>query len=626
MNTRMVTLSDIKNYKDLQSLDDKNLKELCASIREEITKVVNINGGHLSSSLGAVELIISLLKVFDPQKDKIIFDVGHQSYAYKLLTDRKDRFGTLRKWGGISGFPNPSESKLDHYIGGHSSISISAALGYAKARDLLKQDHHVVAVLGDGALINGVAMEALNSIKETKSRIILILNDNKMSINERVGGFADHLAKLSVHPVYTKIKETIKDQCKHLPKGEIIEKKLSGIKYSLKHFLQPANMFEELGISYWGPFDGHNLQEMETIFNLATRYHKPLLIHIVTQKGKGVPYAEEKPAIYHGVSPTQKSKIVKCNSVEWSSKSWSEAFSETILKFAQEDSKIVCLTAAMKEGSKLHKFQESFPDRFFDVGIAEEHMLSFAAGLSAGGLKPVVSIYSTFLQRAMDQLVIDIAMQQLPVVIAVDRAGLVGEDGPTHHGLFDVCWARSIPGLNIIAPRDIEELEIMLRSALNKREPSLIRFPKGLAPLRIGHDTLRNDEMWRKSVLLEKGTTWAIITYGTGLITAYEAYELAIKMGIPTPSILDIRFIKPLDRRRIEEILSSHKIVITLEEGYKAGGIGEAICEIASNLQNPAKLKLIAIEDRFIPHGSKTEQLKGCNLTAEEVVNLYLAN
>lgn len=621
----MVTLSEINNYKDLKNLDDKNLKELCNSIREEIITVVSNNGGHLSSSLGAVELIVSLLKVFDPEKDKIIFDVGHQSYAYKILTGRKDKFKTLRQWGGISGFPNPSESHLDHYIGGHSSISISAALGYAKARDLLGQNHHVVAVIGDGALINGVALEALNNIKETKSKVILILNDNKMSINQCVGGFADHLAKLSVHPAYTKLKKIIKEHCKSLPKGDSIEKKISHLKHSIKHFLQPANMFEELGISYWGPFDGHNLQEMETIFTLATKYDKSLLIHVVTQKGKGVPYAEEKPEKYHGVSPAKKEKNKECYNIEWSSKSWSEALAETTLNLAQNDPRIVCLTAGMKEGSKLHKFHETFPDRFFDVGIAEEHMLSFAAGLAAGGLKPIVSIYSTFLQRALDQLVIDIAMQKLPVVIAVDRAGLVGEDGPTHHGLLDVCWGRSIPGLNIMAPRDLMELEYMLKGSLNKNEPCMIRFPKGTAPLRVGRGSIYGTP-WGNGILLEKGQEWAIITYGTGLVTAYEACTLAREKGLPEPSIFDVRFIKPLDTESIKKLLSDHVTIIVIEESYKAGGLGEAICDIAATEGFPVKLKSISIQDQFVPHGSRQDQLKACNLTAEEVVKLYLAN
>jgi len=620
----MVTLNGINSYKDLRGLSEEDLKELCSSIRREITDVVTKNGGHLSSSLGAVELIVSLLRVFDPEKDKIIFDVGHQSYAYKILTGRKDKFETLRQWKGISGFPNPSESYLDHYIGGHSSISISAALGFAKARDLLGQKHHVVAVIGDGALINGVALEALNNVKESKSKIILILNDNKMSINQCVGGFADHLAKLSVHPAYLKLKETIKEQCKHLPKGETIEKKLSDIKHSIKNLLQPTNMFEELDISYWGPFDGHDLQDMETIFTLATRYNKPLLVHVVTQKGKGLPYAEEKPEKYHGVSPIKKYEEKEHSSIKWSPKSWSEAFSDIISDLARNDPKIVCLTAGMKEGSKLHKFQENFPDRFFDVGIAEEHMLSFAAGLASGGLKPVVSIYSTFLQRAMDQLVVDIAMQKLPVVIAVDRAGLVGEDGPTHHGLFDICWGRSIPNLNIVAPRDLVELERILKFCFDKNEPCIIRFPRGEAPERIGGNPPW-DKQWGSGELLEKGQEWAIITYGTGVAMAYEAHSLAQSKGIPEPSIFDVRYIKPLDEENIKKILRDHMKVIVLEEGYKAGGIGEAISHIASKNEHTATLKLMCIEDRFIPHGSRQEQLTACKLTAEEVVKSYLA-
>ena len=415
------------DYRDLEGLDPPGLDLLAKEIREMIIKTVESNGGHLASSLGAVELNIALLRSFDPSKDRIIFDVGHQAYAYKILTGRKDRFKTLRKWKGISGFPDPKESPFDHFNAGHSSKSLSAALGQAKARDLLGQDHHVVAVIGDGSLINGLALEALNHVNELDTPVIFILNDNQMSISKRVGGMASHLAALSVNPMYRQFKRFLKYFCHRVPEGKKLESLLERSKQTLKRFLLPPNIFEDLGISYWGPFDGHDIQEMEKIFSMAKGYGYPLLVHLLTTKGKGFKPAEEDSEKFHGISP--------CPSALTSGKpspgSWSEASAACIEELAGLDPRVVLLTAAMKEGSKLGPFQKKYPERFFDVGIAEGHLLTFAAGMATAGLLPVVSIYSTFLQRAMDQLVHDICMQDLHVILAIDRAGLVGEDGET---------------------------------------------------------------------------------------------------------------------------------------------------------------------------------------------------
>jgi len=620
----MPILEGLDDYRDLKDLDEEKLRCLCEDIRGEIIDTVSQNGGHLGSSLGAVELIVALLRVFDPGEDRIIFDVGHQAYAYKILTGRKNRFRTLRQWGGISGFPSLQESPCDHYCGGHSSVSLSAALGYAKARDLLGQKHQVVAVIGDGSLVNGVALEALNNVKETGSKIIIILNENRMSISPNIGGLADHIARMSVHPAYKKMKAVIKQHCKNLPKGQSIEKSLSRLKQSLKHLLQPENMFEELGISYWGPFDGHDLQEMEDIFRLACLYDKPLLLHVVTRKGKGMAVAEKDPEKYHSFSPAKKEVCLEAGDVRWADKSWSSFSADMIEKLARRDERVVCLTAAMKAGSRLESFSRTFPDRFFDVGIAEEHLLSFAAGMALGGLRPVVSIYSTFLQRAMDQLVLDVALQQLPVIIAVDRAGLVGEDGPSHHGLFDISWCSAIPGLTLMAPRDVAEMAWMYEEALRRESPCLIRYPKGRAAERAGRLTAGTPG-WRKAATLREGEEWALFAYGATVPLALSAGEAAVKAGVPEPDIVDLRFLKPLDIETITGILASRSFAVVLEEGSRKAGVGEQIASLSGSDKFLCPVQSIAVCDTFVPQGSRMRQWEYCGLTAESVVNLYRA-
>ena len=418
-------------HSDLMDLAPEDLPLLAGEVRERVIATVRENGGHLGSSLGAVELTIALLRRFDPFHDRIVFDVGHQVYPYKILTDRADRFGTLRLKDGICGFPRRSESPCDHFNTGHSSTSISAALGYAKARDLLGEDRHVVAFIGDGALINGLAFEALNHIKETQTRLVIVLNDNKHSISPRVGGFATMLARLSASTSYNRIKSAIKDCCRALPAGNALQRSLEGIHDQIKSLVKPANIFDDLDINYWGPFDGHDIPSCEMIFELAKGYDRPVLLHFSTVKGKGMPEAEANPTKYHQMSPRAEAERPKA-------RTWSEAASAVTEQLAKADPRIVCLTAAMTTGVKLERFRSEFPDRFFDVGIAESHMLTLAAGMAAGGMRPWVFIYSTFLQRAMDQLTHDIALQNLPVVLMVDRAGLVGSDGDTHQGLLDV--------------------------------------------------------------------------------------------------------------------------------------------------------------------------------------------
>ena len=612
-------LESLVDYRDLKGLDYPQLDSLAQEIREMITKIVDTNGGHLASSLGAVELNIALLRAFDPSKDRIIFDVGHQAYAYKILTGRKDRFETLRKWQGISGFPDPKESPFDHFNAGHSSKSLSAALGQAKARDLLGQKHHVVAVIGDGSLINGLALEALNHVHELDTPVIFILNDNQMSISKRVGGIASHLAALSVNPMYRQFKRFLKYFCRKAPEGEKLESLLERFKQTIKRFLLPPNIFEDLGISYWGPFDGHNLQEMEKIFAMAKDYGYPLLVHLLTTKGKGFKPAEEDSEKYHGVPPGLSKGIPSRPSHE----SWSEVSAACIEELADSDPRVVLLTAAMKEGSKLSRFSEKYPDRFFDVGIAEGHLLTFAAGMAMAGLLPVVSIYSTFLQRAMDQLVHDICMQNLPVILAVDRAGLVGEDGETHHGVLDLPWSRAIPNLCIMAPRDRVDLKWIYGEASKVSSPLAIRVSRGAAPASICRDEHFLRQEWGRAERILEGTGWCLFSYGAMVPLAVSVYEEAVKRGTEPPSVYDLRFLKPLDIDTVTEALGSHSLAVVLEDANIEGGIGEKISTLANREGITSSVSRLGIPDRFIPHGTVREQWDHCGLVPEEVLTIH---
>ena len=613
----MRILEKLKGYEELRALPKELLPRLCEEVRELMVSVVEKNGGHLASSLGAVELVVSILRVFDPRKDRIIFDVGHQAYAYKILTDRLDRFPSLRLSGGLSGFPKRRESPFDHFDVGHSSTSISAALGYAKARDLLGQDHEVVAVIGDGALYNGLAMEALNNVKETNTRLTVLFNDNSMSISQPVGGLADYLARLGVNPYYKRFKEYVKEQCRKRQKGERIEDLLSRSKTRVKSLLQPNNIFEGLGISYWGPFDGHDMDEMVEILGLSRFYGQPLLVHLRTKKGKGYAPAEENPTLYHGISPR---KADPGHSGE-PEQGWSETILGAVTRLAENDDRIVCLTAAMKDGTKLNGFSKRWPNRCFDVGIAEGHLLTYAAGLAAGGLRPFVFIYSTFLQRAMDQLLHDIAMQDLPVVILADRAGLVGEDGETHHGLVDLCWGRVIPGLSLMAPRDAEEAEFMLAEAHRRGKPAMIRFPRGPAPRSLTPGQGRKPCGWGEAETLIEGTgNWAILAIGKTVPLALEIHALSRSMGLPEPTVVDLRFAEPADWDSIDLQLSRSRIVCVLEDGFLKGGFGEAVSARANETGAGSRVLRYGVPDRYIPHSTVEEQWQACGLVAGKIL------
>jgi 1-deoxy-D-xylulose-5-phosphate synthase len=614
-------LETIRNYKKLPILGPDEMNLLCGEIRKLIIDVTLKNGGHLGGSLGAVELCVALLRAFNPERDKIVFDVGHQAYAYKILTDRLDRFHTLRRKGGISGFPRTKESKYDVFDAGHSSTSISAALGFAKARDLRGLGHEVIAVIGDGALLNGLAFEALNNISECDTKVTVILNDNKMSISPRVGGLAEHLAKLSVSAPYKRLKQFVKDQCRAMGDGRKIENRLAIWKTKLKSLLLPQNIFEDLGISYWGPFDGNSVHELGEIFELSKQYPKPLLIHVITKKGKGCTEAEESPTLFHGVGS---GTVIGEPAVEAAARAekpdWSQAVSDMISEMASRDDRVVALTAAMEDGTKLRSFREAFPKRHFDVGIAEGHMLTYAAGLAAGGLKPVVCVYSTFLQRAMDQLVHDICLQGLPVLIAVDRAGLNGEDGETHQGLLDMAWGRSVPGLVIGAPRDRVDLDFMMSEWLKRRTPVMLRYPKGPAAEALMRKPEAAAAPWGKAEIIREGAETCLVCVGAAVAPALEAAALCAE-GTLSPTVADLRFASPIDWATVDPLLSGHSYVVVAEDGYKDGGVGEAIAARAAERGYACSVRPMGVRAGYIQHASRHEQMEEQGLTAAGLVS-----
>ena len=591
---------------DLLRIDEKNLPLLADEVRAVIIDTVKRNGGHLGSSLGVVELTIAMLRTFDPFNDRIIFDVGHQSYPYKILTDRFDQFHTLRLKDGISGFPRRSESPCDHFNTGHSSTSISAALGMAKARDLLHEKRNVIAFIGDASLINGLAFEALNYVQETHTNFIIILNDNRHSISNRVGGFSTMLARLSANTFYRRIKNKIRRI-----RGVRGIKPFEKVRDFIKFLVKPNNIFDELGINYWGPFDGHDIKNAEEVLELAKNYYRPVLLHFNTIKGKGLAEAEADPTKYHQVAPANEVKA----------RTWSEAASTIAEELAMQDERIVCFTAAMATGVKLEKFARAFPARFFDVGIAESHMLTMAAGLAAGGMRPWVFIYSTFLQRAMDQLVHDIALQNLPVVIMVDRAGLAGSDGDTHQGLLDISWGRAIPNLEIFTPCDEFSLKDAMLKASVRNGPTLIRYPRGSIPSE--NFAAVSDDI----VKLADGEKWALLGNGASVNTMLDVKKLAENLTpdaehekFYSPAIYDVRKIKPLNFDVIDEILRSYELIAVLEENYMPGGLGEAVASRIAEKKFNVRLLCFGVPDLCVKHATQSEQRELYGLTAENVI------
>ncbi len=589
-------LERINSPADLKSLTYPQLNELAVEIRDMLVRTVSENGGHLASSLGTVELTLALHRVFNSPEDKIIWDVGHQAYPHKLITGRREQFGTLRQYGGLAGFPERGESPHDPFSAGHSGTSISAALGMALARDMNHEKFHVIAVIGDGSLGAGIAFEAINHAGHLGTRLIVLLNDNGMSISPSIGGLSRFLNQVRFDPKYESTKRGAHRTITRLPFGNTAWQISKRIKSGVESVILPSAFWEQLGFTYLGPVDGHNTRELEAALSRARDFEtKPVVVHALTQKGKGYPAAEKDATRFHGVSPNRSPKS--------GAPSYSQVFGDTILQLMERDEKIVAVTAAMLDGTGLVKAAAKFPRRVFDVGICEQHAVTFAAGLAAQGLKPVVAIYSTFLQRAYDQLIHDVCMQKLPVVFAIDRAGIVGDDGKTHQGAFDISFLRAVPNMIIAAPKDEDEFRHLLYSAVCHGAPAAVRYPRGS-----GQGVAMSPELQLispgKGEIIRQGSDLAILGIGPSVYAALTAAGQLSDVGIEC-AVANARFAKPVDKELITELAHTRRLV-TVEENALAGGFGSSVMETlqASGL-NDVKVELIGLPDVFIEHGSQ---------------------
>ncbi|MFZ2955654.1 MAG: 1-deoxy-D-xylulose-5-phosphate synthase [Candidatus Ozemobacteraceae bacterium] len=597
-------LDAIRSPQDLRGLTHQELVDLSRQIRERIIEVVSRNGGHLASNLGIVELTLALHRVFDSPHDHLIFDVGHQCYIHKMVTGRIGAFSTLRTFGGLSGFPKMQESPHDAFDTGHSSTSVSAALGMAVARDHQRRGHKVVAIIGDGAMTGGMVFEAINHAGHRKSDLVVVLNDNEMSISPNVGALSRYLNKIRMEPFYTTPKEYLAHVVKEIPGfGSRLFGVLSRIEGSLKYLLTPGVFFEDLGFKYVGPIDGYDFELLERVLAYARDRRGPVLVHVLTEKGRGYRPAQDRLPLFHGVGPFE----ITTGEIKKESQrpTYTSIFGKTLVEMGREDPDIVAVTAAMKEGTGLVPFAQAFPDRFFDVGIAEQHAVTFAAGMAAGGLRPVVAIYSTFMQRAVDQIIHDTALMQLPVIFCLDRAGLVGEDGPTHHGVFDIVQLRSIPHLTIMAPKDEAELRRMMKFAPSLHGPVAIRYPRG-AGFGVDLDAPAEPLILGKAEVCRHGNQLAILAVGSCLYPALSAASLLAAQGIDA-MVVNPRFIKPLDTALFETLFRRRLPIVTIEEGILAGGFGSSVLEVASDLGYSPQVLRIGLPDAFSPQGSPAE-------------------
>lgn len=604
----MQYLQQIKSPDDIRQLKIPELKVLAQEIREELIQVVSENGGHLAPNLGVVELTLALHMVFHTPEDKIIWDVGHQSYVHKLLTGRYEQFHTVRTLNGLSGFPKRSESVHDAFGAGHSSTSISAAVGFAKARDLRGDNNNVIAVIGDGAMTGGMAFEALENAGQMGSNLIVILNDNEMSIDPNVGAMAEYLSRARSNPAYTKSKEDVEELLKKIPGiGDKMFKAADRLKDSLKYLLVPGVLFEEFGFKYYGPVNGHDLSALMAVLENVKGMDRPVLIHVETKKGKGYAPAEKNPDLFHGVSPfhIQTGELKKKSVLP----SYTSVFGKTLTQLGAQDNRIVGITAAMGKGTGINIFQEQFPDRTIDVGIAEEHAVTMAAAMALDGYKPVVAIYSTFLQRAYDQVMHDVALQNAPVVFCLDRAGLVGDDGPTHHGIFDISYLRHIPNMVCMAPKDENELRHMLYSALSYDCPVAVRYPRGEG-LGVPMDEALQILPLGKAEVLQEGSRITLLALGSMVHIAQEAVaRISEETGI-TPTVINARFAKPLDAETILRYAAQDTLLVTLEEHAVTGGFGSAVLELFNQHgMDTRNVMTIGIADSFVQHGN-TARLK----------------
>ena len=614
----MALLDRIQTPADLKKLSLEELKALSCEIREYIIEIVSRRGGHLASSLGAVEITLALHYVFDSPRDKILWDVGHQSYAHKIITGRKEAFAGLRTRGGISGFPSIAESEHDAFGVGHASTAISASLGLAVARDLCGEDHYVISVVGDGALSGGLAFEGINQAGHLrKNKFIIVLNDNEMSISKNVGALSRYLTRITTRKVYLQFEADVWELLGKVPRYGLKARKLARrMKESIKNLVVPNIVFEELGFRYLGPLDGHDVEQLVASFAQIRDVPGPVIVHVMTKKGKGYAFAENDAEKFHGIGSF--SAATGDSGTAGAKPTYSEVFGAALVELARSDPRVVAVTAAMKEGTGLSTFADMYPERFFDVGIAEQHAVTFAAGLARSGLKPFVAIYSTFLQRGFDQIIHDVALQRLPVRFVIDRAGLVGEDGPTHHGAFDLSYLRLVPGMVIMAPRDEEELRRMLRTALAyDAGPIALRFPRGAVAGVQAHPT-GDAVAVGKGEILRRGADASLVAVGSMVRIAEGAADILARSGIAV-SVVDAKFIKPLDAGLILSVAASGAPLFALEENGVTGGFGEAVLELCAGRALASRITILGIPDRFVPHGTRAELLGEIGLTPEGV-------
>lgn len=612
-------LEKIKEANDVKQLSLSECEQLAQEIRDFLIRSLSETGGHLASNLGVVELTIALHRFLHFPEDKLVWDVGHQAYTHKILTGRKEQFATLRKTGGLSGFPKRKESDCDAFDTGHSSTSISAGLGLVQARDLKGENYQVVSVIGDGALTGGMAYEALNNAAELKKNFIIILNDNEMSITRNVGGMSSYLDHIRMAAPYTELKMGVTNALKKIPKvGDGMVDALHKTKSSIKQLVIPGMLFENMGLTYLGPVDGHDMRQLGKVLQEAKRKQGPVLIHVLTEKGRGYEPAIRHPARFHGAAPYEiETGLPKSKG----NPSYTDIFSTVMRKFGDREPDVVAVSAAMVPGTGLKRFGNMFPDRLFDVGIAEEHAVTFAAGLALGGLRPVVAIYSSFLQRAIDQILHDVCMQNLPVVFAVDRAGLVGSDGETHHGCFDLSYLSMMPNMTVMAPKNKWELSDMMKFAIRQNGPVAIRYPRGEAYT--GLEEYRAPIEMGKAEVLEKGKEIAILAVGNMVRTAVQVTENLRKKGYE-PTLVNMRFVKPLDTELLDIIKEDHSLIVTMEENVKSGGFGEQVMTYYGSRMHGPAVRIVAIEDRFVPHGSVEDLLRQQQMDSDSVTERVL--
>ena len=616
-----MVLEKIQKENDIKKLTPEELELLKDEIRQFLIESISVTGGHLASNLGVVELTMALHLCFDLPKDKIVWDVGHQSYTHKILTGRKDGFSSLRQYGGMSGFPKTDESDCDCFNTGHSSTSISAGLGLATARQVTGEDYHVVSVIGDGALTGGMAYEALNNASSVKGNFIIVLNDNNMSISENVGGISQYLSGFRTADAYRDFKNNVMNSLNHIPiYGERIVKHIRNTKSSIKQLFIPGMFFEEMGIIYLGPVDGSDIKEMCRVFDEAKRVDGPVLVHVLTKKGAGYGPAERYPSRFHGAEPfvietgLPKNKRTKAN--------YTDVFSTVMKKLGERNPKVVAITGAMADGTGLRRFHRNFPDRFFDVGIAEAHATTFAAGLAKSGLIPVFAVYSSFLQRAFDQILHDVCIQNLHVIFAIDRAGLVGSDGETHQGIFDISYLSVIPNMTIMAPKNKWELSDMMKFAVAYDGPIALRYPRGAAY--DGLKEIRQPIELAKSELIRKGSTVAIMALGSMVKTAVDVVKLLEAEGI-SATFINARFAMPFDKEAIKELPAEHSLLVTMEENVQSGGFGEHVTEYVKTNGIALEVLTVALPDCYVEHGNVEVLKKELHVDAESVAKRIIA-